>query len=138
MPSESDQVKRVIAALPHRTLQIQEHLALALMVMGKWDRTYAQYGAVPTPVQAAASDNFTNKELSDYREAAARMTSEFAACVSQPKEGWLIPVLQGVLASFFYSILLIVIGLIFYFLEPSDIAGAINGVKDRLEHSGKP
>jgi hypothetical protein len=127
MPSERDQFDRLIAELPHRTLQLQEHVALALMVTSKWDKAYAKYGADPSPAQVAECDTFTEREVLEHRDSAARMMRDYAAAVAQPAVGWAVPIGQGVLAGFIYSLLLILVAFILHF-SGVDILGVLENV----------
>jgi hypothetical protein len=111
MPSERDQFKRLTATPPLRNLQFQEYLTLAMMVTAKWDRA-SSLTKSPSPEELAASGEFTEREFAEYREAAARMIRDYTATIAQPKPSWAVPVLQGMVSSFCYTILLITVAVI--------------------------
>ena len=107
MPAERDQADRIIREGPAGRPNLQEHIVLALMVIAKWDHAYDQFGADPTPDEVAGCDAFTDREVQAHRDTAGRMVTEMVANLLQPDPGWTVPVAQGVLAAFIYSLLLI-------------------------------
>jgi hypothetical protein len=114
MPSEYDQIKRLFAATPNTILELQEHLALAMLVAAKWDKATNQHEN-PSHDDVAACDRFTEKEMAEHREAAARLIRSYTATIALPPESWARPILQGMASSFCYTLFLIITALILKF-----------------------
>jgi len=85
-----------------------------MLVAAKWDKA-SSLTKNPTSADLATSDQFTEREFAEYRESAARMIRDYTASIAQPQTSWAIPILQGMAASFCYTIFLIITALILKF-----------------------
>ena len=117
MPGERDQVAEVIenSALPYNNLQ--QTLALGLLVMAKHDRADDQAGPGYTDGQLADMDRFTRGEMDRFREQASIMLTQFSSYltlgdVAALRAGWLVPIAQGLISAFLYSVFLILIAIL--------------------------
>jgi len=115
VPGERDQIDEVIqnSTLPYNNLQ--QTLALGLLVLAKHDRAEYEFGQGYTDPQLAAQDGFTSAEMGKIREQAGIMLAQFAAYLSTPDgrgwQGWWPPIVQGLISAFIYSLFLIAIAI---------------------------
>jgi DNA-binding transcriptional regulator YiaG len=116
LPGEREQAAEVIQNSPFSYNNLQQTLALGLMALAKHDRAESQFGQNYTDDQLASQDRFTLAETQKLREQAAIMLIQFASYLSIPEErlwtGWGRPIIQGLVAAFVYSLLLIVIAIL--------------------------
>ena len=109
---ERDRVLLAAAAIgsPHQTLL---HLvALGLTTQRKWDRA-ENSNPSPTPAQLAIADAFTPSEFQAFTDGASGLIRDYVAGIPDARKSsfWL-PVWQGMLSAFFYSLFLIAAALL--------------------------
>jgi hypothetical protein len=115
MASERDCVDQLFRDAGRPNLSLQELLALGFLVGRKWDKAIAanpSQGAAVTSEQAAAHDNFTSAELSEFREAANRALLQYAATLPSRGETWSRGFWQGFASAWAYSLSIAVIAII--------------------------
>ncbi len=106
MPGERDCVVQVARDSHERPLALAETLALGLLVLRKWDRATLSLGnPAPTIIEVAAFDQFTSRELSEFRARARSMLDEHAA-LHRPPVGWWTGFWQGYASSLAYALTL--------------------------------
>lgn len=119
MAGERNQVDSVLyhAADPYKNLE--QTIALGLLVLRKYDRADEQFGPSATPAQLATCANFTQNELEEFTSQSAQILTQFAVSFAVPEaeeSGWWavwgVPIIVGLISAFLYSILLIVIAII--------------------------
>jgi hypothetical protein len=91
MASERDCVDQLFLDAGRSNLSLQELLALGFLVARTWDKAIEanpSSAGVVTSEQAAAHDNFTSSELSEFREAANRALLHYAAKRPGRRESW--------------------------------------------------
>jgi len=117
LPGEREQIAEVIqnSTLPYNNLQ--QTLALGLLVLAKHDRADDHCGSGYTDEELAHMDRFTAAEMDRFREQAGIMLSQFSSYLSLPHnedsgKEWVRPIAQGFISAFLYSIFLIVIAIL--------------------------
>ncbi len=119
MAGERNQVDSVLyhAADPYKNLE--QTIALGLLVLRKYDRADEQFGSSAIPAQLATCANFTQNELEEFTSQSAQILTQFAVNFAVPeperpgwRAAWGIPLVIGFLSAFLYSIFLIVIAVI--------------------------
>lgn len=113
MPGEREAVENAVRSSRDRQEFLQVALGLGFMVISKWDRADAKYGNTPGPEQAAEFDSFTEAEVREFNRRASQHLGEHVAVqVDSRRPSFWLPVWQGVISAFFYSLFLIVIYLL--------------------------
>lgn len=116
MPSERDCVEHLLKltkATKTRKLQLLETIALGLLVSLKWDRAKSGKASkyVPSPADLVGHDNFTETELSNFRETALELLDQYSEKEVSRRQWWS-GVLQGLTAAVIWSLVLFVAGVI--------------------------
>ena len=119
MAGERDQVDSVLyhAADPYKNLE--QTLALGLLVLRKYDRSDERHGSHPTPSELASCASFTQSELDEFTSQAAQIMTQFAVSFAMPEPDaptrwtvWGIPIVAGLVTAFLYSLFLIVVAVL--------------------------
>ena len=119
MAGERDQVDSVLyyAANPYKNLE--QTLALGLLVLRKHDRSDERYGGHPTPAELSSCASFTQVELDEFTSQAAQIMTQFAVSFATPEPDaptrwaiWGIPIVTGLVAAFLYSLFLVIIAVL--------------------------
>ena len=115
MPTERDCARHLSRVRSNLRLGLQETIALGLLVARKWDRAGHAVDE-PTAQDAVEHDNFTTDEIDEFRANASRTLVEYAASLPSPdcsgaQPSWWYGVSQGLAAAFFYSVILVVVGI---------------------------
>ena len=124
MTTEWEQVDHFLASARNPGIALTELATLGLLVSAKWD--LARSGPLGTPdattEQAARFDQFSVHRTAELREQARTALKLYAASLPKPasKDGFWRGVWQGILAAFFYSILLAAAYIVIYLLKGGD------------------
>ncbi len=112
MSSERECFAALARAGGDRYLTLQETVALGLLVARKWDRaTSGRDGELPPSAgEAARYDDFTDREIQEFRATASRAIAEYAASLPQPS--WWTAIAQGFVSALFYSVFLALVILV--------------------------
>ena len=107
MQTERDAVDAVVRSSEDLDAYLEALVDLGLTVVRKWDRADTGDSA-PAPLAVAAYDRFTVAETRQFASNAAVLLRDYVAFVpkSEPVP-FMLPVWQGVLSAFLYSLLLI-------------------------------
>lgn len=113
MPGEREAVENAVRSGSDSQEFLQVALGLGLMVISKWDRADAKYGTTPGPEQAAEFDSFTDAEVRAFNRRASQLLGEHVAVqVDRRRPSFWLPVWQGVISAFLYSLFLVIIYLL--------------------------
>lgn len=108
MPSERDLVRVAYASSTDFHANLRSLVALGLTVAREWDRAERNHSS-PSAEQVARFDDFTDAEAAEFLSRASGMLRDYAGSIpqQQPRSFWL-PVWQGVLSAFVYSVMVVV------------------------------
>ena len=113
MLGERDQVNSVLSWATVPSKNIEQTLALGLLVLNKYNRSGNKFGNSPTADQIAKCAEFTPEELAVFTTQAALMLRQFAVDLALPVErrpslaDWWRDVWKGVVSIIVYSLCLL-------------------------------
>lgn len=129
MPSERHCVEHLLTlaqATRTRKLQLQETIALGLLVALKWDKAKLgkPSGYIPNATDLNGADQFTDGKLSNFRETAQSILDQHVEKHITWRQWWS-GVGQGLMAALLYSIILFGFGALAVHLHGGDLGGII-------------
>src|SRR5215469_6587252 len=91
------------------SIKVDSVLTMGIYQYYKWDAVWRDEHAKGVPLTETEfkkdSDNFSERNWADFSDTTERTLTEYRG----NEQKWLVPILQGVIAAFIYSVMLVIV-----------------------------